>query len=183
MIDTASNMPHPKLLSQIAFVGVLSVILTGASQGQKNSRTQDPTTRKAADPCFMKPREERSLKESIPRNAIRISYNVIPEWSTSDWDCDGIADPHDNCVGIANRGQADANRNGIGDACEAAATARAGKPLSTRADVTPRIPAVNRRTPAAMRKSADAEKKQTNRKTRTTISQRRIASVSRVKRK
>jgi hypothetical protein len=46
--------------------------------------------------------------------------------STEDWDCDGIADRFDNCIGMSNRTQTDADGNGIGDTCEAAATVRLG---------------------------------------------------------
>jgi len=42
--------------------------------------------------------------------------------SLMDFDGDGVSDHQDNCVGIANPTQADCDNDGIGDACELAAT-------------------------------------------------------------
>jgi hypothetical protein len=44
--------------------------------------------------------------------------NGVELGTSDDWDCDGIADAYDNCVGIANASQEDADSNGIGDGCE-----------------------------------------------------------------
>ena len=43
-----------------------------------------------------------------------------PQQPTADSDGDGIADVQDNCPQVANPDQADADHNGIGDACETA---------------------------------------------------------------
>ena len=48
-----------------------------------------------------------------------LSMNPI---RVSDEDDDGIADADDNCVDDANADQADADGDGIGDACESAAS-------------------------------------------------------------
>ena len=45
---------------------------------------------------------------------------------TEDFDCDGIPDAYDNCVGMPNRDQLDSNGDGIGDVCEAATTVKTG---------------------------------------------------------
>jgi hypothetical protein len=39
-------------------------------------------------------------------------------WLPPDMDADGVPDVQDNCPNVPNPDQADANRNGIGDACE-----------------------------------------------------------------
>ena len=54
---------------------------------------------------------------------------------TEDFDCDGIPDAYDNCIGIPNRDQADSDHNGIGDACEAATTVKAGTSTKSRSRV------------------------------------------------
>jgi len=53
---------------------------------------------------------------------------------TEDWDCDGIPDAYDNCVGMPNRDQTDSDHDGIGDVCEAAVTINAGVPTKTRSN-------------------------------------------------
>jgi len=51
---------------------------------------------------------------------------------TEDFDCDGVADAYDNCVGMPNRDQADSNGNGIGDFCEAATIVMTVLPVKTK---------------------------------------------------
>jgi uncharacterized membrane protein len=46
--------------------------------------------------------------------AIATEYGPLP-----DYDCDGVPDNVDNCPGVNNADQADMNRNGIGDFCDA----------------------------------------------------------------
>lgn len=47
----------------------------------------------------------------------QLDYDVIPCDLARDPDCDGWFSQHDNCPSNANPGQADANDDGIGDAC------------------------------------------------------------------
>jgi hypothetical protein len=57
----------------------------------------------------------------LDANVLRL-YNNALRWTTGgppDADADGVPDFSDNCPAIANPGQADADRNGVGDACEA----------------------------------------------------------------
>jgi hypothetical protein len=60
---------------------------------------------------------------------------------TEDWDCDGVPDAYDNCVGMANPDQKDTDNNGIGDACETAVTIKAGPPAKSRPVAKVRVPA------------------------------------------
>jgi hypothetical protein len=62
---------------------------------------------------------------SLVKNGIELSV-------TEDWDCDGVPDAYDNCVGMPNPDQKDTDNNGIGDACEAAVTVKAGPPAKSR---------------------------------------------------
>lgn len=62
---------------------------------------------------------------SLVKNGVELSV-------TEDFDCDGVPDAYDNCVGIPNQDQADSDHNGIGDACEAATTVRAELPSKNR---------------------------------------------------
>jgi hypothetical protein len=51
--------------------------------------------------------------------------------AAADSDGDGIADPFDNCPHVANVDQADANGNGVGDACQAPPGIASATPAST----------------------------------------------------
>ena len=70
---------------------------------------------------------------SLVKNGVELSVN-------EDWDCDGVSDAYDNCVGLPNPGQIDSDRNRIGDACEAAATVRAGVPARSRSNNEATVP-------------------------------------------
>ena len=44
---------------------------------------------------------------------------ALPGWGDeADGDADGVADPSDNCVAVANADQLDGDRDGFGDACD-----------------------------------------------------------------
>jgi len=68
-----------------------------------------------------------------------------------DTDGDGIADPFDNCPHVANADQADANGNGVGDACEASAAA----PTPTAVPTSAPSPAPVASSTSAPRRSAE----------------------------
>ncbi len=77
---------------------------------------------------------------------------------TDDYDCDGIPDAYDNCVGMPNPDQADNNKNIIGDVCEAAVTIKTPppvKPIEERSIAKKREPHDKRRsTPSSKRLNA-----------------------------
>ena len=95
-------------------------------------RGQSP---KKADP-FQKISFERKDNStcSIPADGevTALVKNGVELSVTEDFDCDGVADAYDNCVGMPNRDQADSNRNGIGDFCEAATIVVTGLPVKTK---------------------------------------------------
>lgn len=61
----------------------------------------------------------------------------VPGTVVVDSDLDGIEDLADNCPGVPNRDQADANHNGIGDACEGAVLASPGGQPAGAGPITP----------------------------------------------
>src|SRR5688572_27414489 len=89
---------------------------------------------KAAAPCTVGTVGD---LRSLVKNGVELSVN-------EDWDCDGVADAYDNCVGLSNPGQIDSDRNRIGDACEAAATVRAGVPARSRSNKKAAVPEKSR---------------------------------------
>jgi hypothetical protein len=52
-------------------------------------------------------------------NANGADFHFVVSAEASDGDGDGVADDDDNCVDVANSDQADADNDGVGDACEA----------------------------------------------------------------
>lgn len=54
-----------------------------------------------------------------PNEWLDTDHDGIGNNADTDDDNDGVPDPSDNCPLVANPNQADADRNGVGDACEA----------------------------------------------------------------
>jgi hypothetical protein len=65
---------------------------------------------------------------ALVKNGVELSV-------TEDWDCDGVPDAYDNCVGMPNPAQVDSDGNGIGDVCEAATIVKAGVPVKEKTKV------------------------------------------------
>jgi hypothetical protein len=65
---------------------------------------------------------------ALVKNGVELSV-------TEDWDCDGVPDAYDNCVGMPNPAQVDTDGNGIGDVCEAATIVKAGSPVKEKTKV------------------------------------------------
>ena len=86
---------------------------------------------------------------ALVKNGVELSV-------TEDFDCDGVADAYDNCVGMPNRTQIDSDGNGIGDVCEAAVTIKAGVPVKGRSNIKASEPAKNRYNTRAKSRKAKA---------------------------
>lgn len=101
-------------LSILIAIAALSA-LDAASQKRDDAGRYEKAALKSARPCTVGAAGEVT---ALVKNGVELSVN-------EDFDCDGIADAYDNCVGIPNRDQADSDGNGIGNACESATTIRA----------------------------------------------------------
>ena len=120
-----------------AFVWVVLALATLEAAAQ--SKATPPSKNKPEADVFQKASFKRETKIAEkttctiePDGAITALVRNGVELSTSDdWDCDGVPDAYDNCVGIANALQTDANSNGIGDGCEAGTRVSAGR-ISTK---------------------------------------------------
>ena len=113
--------------SSLAHLIFLFVVLAVPAVAQ-TSASADPYKKialKTARPCTVGTIGELT---SLVRNGVELSVN-------EDFDCDGIADAYDNCVGMPNPAQADSNGNGIGDVCEAAVTIKAGVPAKSKSKI------------------------------------------------
>ena len=114
---------------------------------------------KTAKTCTVKPDGEVT---ALVKNGVELSV-------TEDFDCDGVPDAYDNCIGMPNADQADTDRNGIGDACEAATSIRAEPPSKNRSNVKSKERAKARSTAKSLesRKSRSKTKAKETAKNRT----------------
>ena len=73
---------------------------------------------------------------SVPGNGevTALVKNGVELSVTDDWDCDGVPDAYDDCVGMPDPDQVDSDGNGIGDACAAATTVKTGLTIKARSD-------------------------------------------------
>ena len=94
---------------------------------------------KSEKPCTI---EASGDVTALIKNGVELSV-------TEDWDCDGIPDAYDNCVGMPNPSQVDNDGNGIGDVCEAATLITTGTPVKERSNAK----AVDRKVDRRSRKS------------------------------
>jgi hypothetical protein len=76
---------------------------------------------------------EPNISNDLPQEGVDLTLPVLQDigWF-ADLDLDGIADALDNCPSVSNPDQADANHNGIGDACERSTITKAPRHGATR---------------------------------------------------
>lgn len=119
-----------RLLSSSKVSVYLSLVSAVLAVAALEAGGQDsPTEKQQPTDVFQKASFKRPEKMcSVPAaGAVTALVKTGVELSvTDDWDCDGVPDAYDNCVGIANASQDDAGGNGIGDVCESAATISSG---------------------------------------------------------
>jgi thrombospondin type 3 repeat protein len=118
-----NSFPRHSSLAHLIFLVVLALPVYA-----QTSSSADPYKKialKTARPCTVGTSGELT---SLVKNGVELSVN-------EDWDCDGIADAYDNCVGMPNPAQIDSDGDGIGDVCEAAVTIRAGVPEKSKSKI------------------------------------------------
>ena len=113
----ANSFPRPDTLARLSLlIAVLAIPAVGAcAQTRGDTAPFQKAALKNAKPCTAPADGEVT---ALVKNGVELSV-------TEDFDCDGVPDAYDNCVGIPNRDQLDTNHNGIGDACESVATIKA----------------------------------------------------------
>jgi len=97
---------------------------------------------------------------ALVKNGVELSV-------TEDWDCDGVPDAYDNCVGMPNPSQIDSDGNGTGDVCEAAVTIKAGSPAKSRSTMKATVPSRSRSSIKTKSRKARAADKRSRSSTRT----------------
>jgi hypothetical protein len=123
MMSCTNSFTRKISLSQLIFIisvlalPVLAQTSTGADPYQKIALKSERV-------CTVGPVGELT---ALIKNGVELSVN-------EDFDCDGVPDAYDNCVGMPNRDQADTDGDGIGDVCQAATTIKTGLTAKSRPD-------------------------------------------------
>jgi len=128
-----NSFPRQNSLSRLAFLIAMVALPAVGAYAQKQGAA-DPYQKisfKTTKPCTVAATGEVT---ALVKSGVELSV-------TEDWDCDGVPDAYDNCVGIPNADQKDTDNNGIGDACEAAVTVKAEPPAKSRPIAKERVPA------------------------------------------
>lgn len=129
------SFPRQNSLSRLAFLIAMVALPAVGAYAQKQAAA-DPYQKisfKTTKPCTVAATGEVT---ALVKSGVELSV-------TEDWDCDGVPDAYDNCVGIPNADQKDTDNNGIGDACEAAVTVKAGPPAKSRPNIKTPVAAKN----------------------------------------
>ena len=115
------------------FLICLAFLAAGLASGAVDMRAQAP--QKPVEP-FQKIsfKSEKSCTVPLDGEVTALVKNGVELSVTEDFDCDGVPDAYDNCVGMPNRDQADSNSNGVGDVCEAATIVKTGLPVKVKVD-------------------------------------------------
>ena len=117
--STNSFPPRTSLVCLTCLTVVFALAALDAhAQTRSDVDPYEKVSLKATRPCAV---ETSGEVTALVRNGVELSVN-------EDYDCDGVADAYDNCVGMRNPAQTDSDGNGIGDVCEAAATVKTRVP-------------------------------------------------------
>ena len=142
---TNSFPPRTSLFCLTCLTVVFTLaVLDARAQRRSDADPYKKISLKAKRPCVV---ESSGGVTALVRNGVELSVN-------EDFDCDGVADAYDNCVGMPNPEQTDSNRSGIGDVCEVAATVKIGVPRNGRSNLkaeSRKASAADRRSPSSAR--------------------------------
>ena len=145
-----NSFPLQRSLARLTFLIAVVALpaLEAYAQTRPGADTYQKISLKTARTCSIGPSGEVT---ALVKSGVELSVN-------EDWDCDGVPDAYDNCVGMPNRTQIDSDGNGIGDVCEAAVTIKAGVPVKSRSNIKASEQAKNRyNTKAKSRKAKAAD--------------------------
>jgi hypothetical protein len=148
MVHCANSFPHQISLACIIFLVGLFAVAAQEASGQTRPADEpfEKVSLKTAPPCEIPVSGEIT---ALIKNGVELTV-------TEDWDCDGIADAYDNCVGMPNPEQTDSDGNRIGDVCEAATLIKAGVAINSRSSGKVRTDAKAKR-PSAKARDRDAK--------------------------
>jgi len=146
------------------FLMTLIALVTVNAQAQtrpERAAVFEKTALKDTKPCVVGSSGEVT---ALVKNGVELSVN-------EDWDCDGVPDAYDNCVGMPNRDQLDSNHDGIGDVCEAAAIIKTTAPPTARSrtrakETADRHARAKNKKPQSHREHAKQTKPKANRRRR-----------------
>ena len=152
------------LASVVLVVGVLGASAQSKSIWQANPSGNDKPDadvfQKASFKRDAKTAEKTTCTVSLQGAVTALVKNGVELSTSDDWDCDGVPDAYDNCVGIANASQADANSNGIGDGCESEINVSAGRTPTKKPEAKIRKSEHRRKTSEdRIRRSAESREK------------------------
>jgi hypothetical protein len=131
MFCSTNSFPRQRSFARLIFLVALVALpaLCIYAQKQGGSGPFQKISFKTTKLCTVPPTGEVT---ALVKNGVELSV-------TDDFDCDGVPDAYDNCVGMPNADQKDTDNNGIGDACEAAITVKAGPPAKSGPNVKTQV--------------------------------------------
>ena len=126
-MNHCTNSVPPSILICLAFLAGIYASAALDTQAQTSPKPKDPFQKISFE-------EKRLCTVTSSGEVTALVKNGVELSVSEDFDCDGVPDAYDNCVGMPNPTQADKNDDGIGDACEAATEVKKtlpAKPKST----------------------------------------------------
>ena len=139
----------------------LATVNAQAQTQPERAAVFEKTALKDTKPCVVGSSGEVT---ALVKNGVELSVN-------EDWDCDGVPDAYDNCVGMPNRDQLDSDHDGIGNVCEAASIIKTTGPSKARSrakanETTDRQARAKNKKPQSHREHAKQTKPKANRRRR-----------------
>jgi hypothetical protein len=160
-----NSFPRRTSVARLAFLAALVAMAALDAHTQSRQQGADiykKISLKTKGPCAVGSSGEVT---SLIRDEVELSVN-------EDFDCDGVADAYDNCVGMPNPAQIDSDGDRVGDVCETAVTVKRGMPGSGRSKNTPH----SRQATAIDRRSRSSARTRRNRLEQTKLTRSKVAS-------